>query len=208
MRPTTSIRSPAPLAYWLRYVSREFTLGRHVQPPPAKKPLRCCQVRPRSTCTGDFTSNENPDGRNEPSSARSCVLVFSVLFEYASPLSSAVKRSDLREGKPAPRPQRKPLVVSTSSVSVRKMNPPDPANSTRWFMSLLTTASIARSILPVLAPLSLSPVGSFAMKRSAAAAAFCCRSDMRFHLAPTQKSPMLLPLQAVRASGFCGTTAP
>src|SRR5262245_38884651 len=97
---------------------------RHVQPAPANTPLLPCHVSPRFRSTGDLTSEMNPTGRNEPSSAVRTCLVTSELFEYASPLSSAVKRNALRDGKPAPNPQRKPLVVSTSSGESRTMKPP------------------------------------------------------------------------------------
>src|SRR5215471_689681 len=189
MRPTMSILSPAPFVGPLRNVSRESTVGRHVQPPPAKKPLWCCHVRPRSICSGDFASYVNPAGANEPSSPSSCVLVFSSDFVYASPLSSAVKRSALREGNPAPTPQRNPFVVSVSSGVPRKMKPAKPETSTRSFSSLLTTPSNVKSTLPVLAPLSLSPVGSLSRSRSALDI-FRSRADVRFHLAPSVRSPM------------------
>src|SRR5512140_1211917 len=119
-----SILSPAPLAYWLRYLSRVSTVGRHVQPAPAKKPERACHVSPRSICTGELMSLTNPDGRIELSGATICVFVVTVSLVYFSPDSSAVKRSALRDGAPMPKPQRSPLVSSTSLGLPRTMKPP------------------------------------------------------------------------------------
>src|SRR5512141_900259 len=100
-----SILSPAPLAYWLRYLSRVSTVGRHVQPAPAKKPFGACHVSPRSICTGDFTSYTKLAGRTLLSSGLKIAdFTARASFVYFSPESSAVKRSALRDGAPMPNP--------------------------------------------------------------------------------------------------------
>src|SRR6185437_3367627 len=83
-----------------------------------------------------------------------------------------------------------------------------PETSTRSLTSLLAIASSAKSALPVLAPLSVSPTGSFTIPRTANASGCCRHCELRFTFAPTQKSPRLLPLHPDRASGCCGTTPP
>ena len=100
------------------------TVGRHVQPAPAKKPLACCQVSPRFTSTGDFIVVRESRRRERAVFAEELTFVARVLFVYASPSSSAVNRSDLRDGNPAPTPQRKPLVCSTALGVPRTMKPP------------------------------------------------------------------------------------
>src|SRR6266567_6121038 len=123
MRPTMSILSPAPLVGPVRNSLRLSMFRRHVQPTPANTPFAPCHVRPRPRSTGDLIGELKPAGRKDPSVAISCVFVASELFEYFSPVSSAVKRSCLRDGKPAPRPHRKPLVSSTCDGAPRTMNP-------------------------------------------------------------------------------------
>src|SRR5262249_17544321 len=67
---------------------------------------------------------------------------------------------------------------------------------------------MAKSVLPVPAPPSLSPVGSLIIGRIANATGFCCHCDIRFIFAPIQKSPSLLPLQPSFISGLVGTVPP
>src|SRR5258708_32449692 len=123
MRPTMSIRSPALLVTPLRKSSRLFMFVRHVQPRPANTPLRPCHVRPRLKSIGDLIVELNPTGRIDPAVATTVVLVARELFEYSPPGIPAVRRSDLREGMPAPRPQRNPLVSSTPEGVPRTMKP-------------------------------------------------------------------------------------
>ena len=52
------------------YESRESIVGRHVQPAPAKNPLRALPCQAEIELTGDWMSDVEPAGRNEPSSAR------------------------------------------------------------------------------------------------------------------------------------------
>src|SRR5258708_2166203 len=106
-----------------RKPARLFMFVRHVQPRPANTPLRPCHVRPRLKSIGDLIVELNPTGRIDPSVATNVVLVARELFEYFSPVISAVRRSDLREGMPAPRPQRNPLVSSTPEGVPRTMKP-------------------------------------------------------------------------------------
>src|SRR5437660_12032421 len=131
MRPTMSILSPAPLVGPLRNSSRLSMFRRHVQPTPANTPFEPCHVKPRPRSTGDLIGELNPAGRNDPSVAVSKLFMAIELFEYFSPVSSAVKRSGLRDGKPAPRPHRNPFVSSTCEGAPRTMKPAYPDTSAR-----------------------------------------------------------------------------
>jgi hypothetical protein len=102
------------------------------------------------------------------------------------PFSSPVTRSQLRDGKPTPAPQRNALVgMSKLSGLPRPSKPAKPETSTFLAASLLRMASIEKSGLPVPLPMSLSPVGSLIMPRSANAKGSCSASEVRLTFAPT-----------------------
>ena len=72
-----------------------------------------------------------------------------------------------------------------SSGLPRNSQPALPATSMpRAAYSLLKTASMMKSELPVLAPLSSSPVGALNMPRRAMAAGCWRYSDQKLYLAP------------------------
>src|SRR6185503_16517869 len=85
-----------------------------------------------------------------------------------------------------------------------------PDTSTRWLISLLSTASSRKSTLPVLEAFSGSslPVGSLIIGRRAKANGFWWNSEARFHFRPIHRSPRLVPLHVVFISGLSGTTPP
>src|SRR5262249_6672229 len=88
------------------------------------------------------------------------------------------------------------------------MNPAYPDTSARSCTSLLTIASSAKSTLPVLAPELLLPVGSFSIGRIASDTFLRSNWLAKLIFAPSQKSPILLPLHDDAVSGLVGTTPP
>ena len=71
-------------------------------PPPTKNPFLCCQVRPNVKALMAVSSDVK--GERLPSVPTSAVESVVVSSNGVSPLNSAVTRSGLRDGNPAPTP--------------------------------------------------------------------------------------------------------
>ena len=146
-----------------------------------------------------------------PLSEESGAPATSVSLKGFSPNSSRLSRSWLRDGTAAPIPHCTPLDRFTaigSSGSPRHTRPTVPDSSTALLNSLLRMKSIIASALPVLAPASFLPVGSFTVPRTAIAAGCWRHSDIRFTFTPTNRSPTLSPLQSRRTNGYAFTSPP
>ncbi len=120
---------------------------RQFKPVPTNMPPRDCQVRPIDALSGD--SSVGRRRRDRAVSSKRADATASACRPGRT--RRAVPRSCrrfLRVGKPAPMPHLKPLLRSTSSGSPRNIIPAKPDSSTRSLSSLLTMASMAKSILP------------------------------------------------------------
>src|ERR1700681_4707036 len=116
-----------------------------------------------------LTSGDRLEGPLNDASGEAAVRV---LLNRCSPCSSVVSLRCDRDGNAAPTPHWNPFdTLTTTGVSgwPRHTTPADPASSTARLSSLLMMKSTIPSALPVLAPESTLPVGSFTLPRAAIA---------------------------------------